>query len=195
MLSVQCLCLLSSALLIGVSHFTLVLLFYLFVNKMNSIEINRLHFHHINLFFPQVCGQMCWRLLVSQRSLLTGQSSACHQISSLDWFIVTATAHVLTAQKQILSKSILEQFLLCQLMRHTLNIFSLYSFFSSCMSGYINNTLSVAHLDDLNLRNEFSASQMITTSGLNVTSCRFVILISFLFLYKIGTGRKSFLWI
>ncbi|XP_034060578.1 anoctamin-9 isoform X1 [Gymnodraco acuticeps] len=42
-----------------------------------------------------------------------------------------------------------------------------------CMSGYINNTLSVAHLDDLNLRNEFSASQMITTSGLNVTSCRY----------------------
>ncbi|XP_039664652.1 anoctamin-9 isoform X2 [Perca fluviatilis] len=42
-----------------------------------------------------------------------------------------------------------------------------------CMVGYINNTLSVARMDDQSIGNEFSGSQMITSSGLNVSSCRY----------------------
>lgn len=47
--------------------------------------------------------------------------------------------------------------------------------FSSCMAGYINNSLSIARMDDQNIHNEFSADQMVTHSGLNVSSCRFVL--------------------
>lgn len=47
---------------------------------------------------------MCWRLLGSWRSLQMGWSSVCLQTSSLDWCIATSTAHVPTAQQQILSE-------------------------------------------------------------------------------------------
>lgn len=50
----------------------------------------------------------------------------------------------------------------------------LYSF-SSCMVGYINNTLSIARIGDQNILNEFLAHQMVTADGLNVSSCRFVL--------------------
>ncbi|CAB1423421.1 unnamed protein product [Pleuronectes platessa] len=42
-----------------------------------------------------------------------------------------------------------------------------------CMAGYINNTLSIARMDDQITRNEFSAFQMTTHDGLNVTSCSY----------------------
>ena len=41
------------------------------------------------------------------------------------------------------------------------------------MVGYINNTLSIAHMADTDIRSEFLPEQMITPSGLNVSSCRF----------------------
>lgn len=47
-------------------------------------------------------------------------------------------------------------------------------FFLSCMAGYINNSLSIARMDDQNIHNEFSVHQMTTPSGLNVSYCRFV---------------------
>lgn len=43
------------------------------------------------------------------------------------------------------------------------------------MVGYINNTLSIARMDDQNLQNEFSFYQMSTPGGLNVSECRFVL--------------------
>ena len=43
------------------------------------------------------------------------------------------------------------------------------------MVGYINNTLSVAHMADPDIRNEFLLEQMITSSGLRVSSCRSVL--------------------
>lgn len=48
------------------------------------------------------------------------------------------------------------------------------------MVGYINNTLSIARISDENIRNDFSPDQMITSSGLNVSYCRFVL---FLFVF------------
>ncbi|KAJ3596907.1 hypothetical protein NHX12_003307 [Muraenolepis orangiensis] len=42
-----------------------------------------------------------------------------------------------------------------------------------CMVGYINNTLSIAHMTDQDIRNEFLPSQMITHSGVNVSSCSY----------------------
>ena len=50
------------------------------------------------------------------------------------------------------------------------------SFFLSCMAGYINNSLSIARMGDESILKEFSASQMVTASGLNVSQCRFVLL-------------------
>uniref|UniRef100_A0A3Q1ID33 Anoctamin n=1 Tax=Anabas testudineus TaxID=64144 RepID=A0A3Q1ID33_ANATE len=41
-----------------------------------------------------------------------------------------------------------------------------------CMAGYINNTLSIARMDD-NIKNEFSENQRRTPSGLNVTYCSY----------------------
>ncbi|XP_037624115.1 anoctamin-9 isoform X2 [Sebastes umbrosus] len=42
-----------------------------------------------------------------------------------------------------------------------------------CMAGYINNSLSIARMDDQNIINEFLPSQMITQDGMNVSSCRY----------------------
>lgn len=42
-----------------------------------------------------------------------------------------------------------------------------------CMAGYINNSLSIARIGDRDIRNEFSPDQMITSSGLNVSSCSY----------------------
>lgn len=42
----------------------------------------------------------------------------------------------------------------------------------SCMTGYINNTLSIARMGDHNILNEFSPNQMVTADGLNVSHCR-----------------------
>lgn len=42
----------------------------------------------------------------------------------------------------------------------------------SCMKGYINDTLSIAHITDLSVRKDFFPSQLITESGFNVTQCR-----------------------
>uniref|UniRef100_A0A3Q3KUL5 Anoctamin n=1 Tax=Mastacembelus armatus TaxID=205130 RepID=A0A3Q3KUL5_9TELE len=42
-----------------------------------------------------------------------------------------------------------------------------------CMAGYINNTLSIARIDDQNLHNEFTANQMKTPGGLNVSYCSY----------------------
>ncbi|XP_040017687.1 anoctamin-9 [Gasterosteus aculeatus] len=42
-----------------------------------------------------------------------------------------------------------------------------------CMAGYINNTLSTARMDDQNIGNEFSASQMVSPGGYNVSYCRY----------------------
>lgn len=58
------------------------------------------------------------------------------------------------------------------------SLLNTFFYFSSCMAGYINNSLSIARMDDQNLRNEFSANQMITPSGLNVSYCRFVFFIA-----------------
>lgn len=44
------------------------------------------------------------------------------------------------------------------------------------MAGYINNTLSIAKMDDWIIRKEFASEQMVTPSGLNVSYCRFVLL-------------------
>uniref|UniRef100_A0A3B4A932 Anoctamin n=1 Tax=Periophthalmus magnuspinnatus TaxID=409849 RepID=A0A3B4A932_9GOBI len=41
----------------------------------------------------------------------------------------------------------------------------------TCMEGYINNTLSIAYVNDQNIHNEFSASQMETPSGMNASYC------------------------
>lgn len=40
------------------------------------------------------------------------------------------------------------------------------------MTGYINNSLSVARMGDHNILNEFSPNQMVTAGGLNVSHCR-----------------------
>lgn len=45
-------------------------------------------------------------------------------------------------------------------------------FLLSCMTGYINNTLSIARMGDQNILNEFSPHQMVTVGGLNVSHCR-----------------------
>lgn len=58
------------------------------------------------------------------------------------------------------------------------------------MVGYINNTLSIARLDDQNIDNEFAADQMMTASGLNVSYCRFVLFES----YLSSTDEETFLW-
>ncbi|XP_024274866.1 anoctamin-9 [Oncorhynchus tshawytscha] len=42
-----------------------------------------------------------------------------------------------------------------------------------CMKGYINDTLSTAHITDLSVRNDFFPSQLITESGFNVTQCSY----------------------
>nr|XP_061812905.1 anoctamin-9-like [Nerophis lumbriciformis] len=42
-----------------------------------------------------------------------------------------------------------------------------------CMVGYINNTLSIATVDNLEIRKEFSPHQMVTPNGMNVTSCSY----------------------
>lgn len=47
------------------------------------------------------------------------------------------------------------------------------------MTGYINNSLSIARMGDLN---EFSPNQMVTAGGLNVSHCRFG-LMSSVFIY------------
>ncbi|XP_075996891.1 anoctamin-9 isoform X2 [Genypterus blacodes] len=44
---------------------------------------------------------------------------------------------------------------------------------TDCMVGYIQNTLSIARVNDLGISKEFSAEQMVTSSGLNVTSCSY----------------------
>lgn len=41
------------------------------------------------------------------------------------------------------------------------------------MTGYINNSLSIARMGDHNILNEFSPIQMVTAGGLNVSHCRF----------------------
>lgn len=48
------------------------------------------------------------------------------------------------------------------------------SFLFSCMAGYINNSLSIASLGDGKAK--ISPSQMVTSTGINVTSCRFAAL-------------------
>nr|XP_061825656.1 anoctamin-9-like isoform X3 [Nerophis lumbriciformis] len=42
-----------------------------------------------------------------------------------------------------------------------------------CMVGYINNTLSIAKMDNRDIREEFSPQQMVTPTGLNVSSCSY----------------------
>nr|XP_029495313.1 anoctamin-9-like [Oncorhynchus nerka] len=42
-----------------------------------------------------------------------------------------------------------------------------------CMKGYINDTLSTAHITDLSVRNDFFPRQLITESGFNVTQCSY----------------------
>ncbi|XP_029577097.1 anoctamin-9 [Salmo trutta] len=42
-----------------------------------------------------------------------------------------------------------------------------------CMKGYINDTLSIAHITDLSVRKDFFPSQLITESGFNVTQCSY----------------------
>nr|XP_057931108.1 anoctamin-9 isoform X2 [Doryrhamphus excisus] len=42
-----------------------------------------------------------------------------------------------------------------------------------CMVGYINNSLSVATMDKPEIRREFSPHQMVTPTGLNVSSCSY----------------------
>ncbi|XP_067090569.1 anoctamin-9 [Osmerus mordax] len=42
-----------------------------------------------------------------------------------------------------------------------------------CMAGYINNTLSIVHVDDQSIHSEFLPNQMMTHSGVNVTSCSY----------------------
>uniref|UniRef100_A0A8C6UVH5 Anoctamin n=1 Tax=Neogobius melanostomus TaxID=47308 RepID=A0A8C6UVH5_9GOBI len=44
---------------------------------------------------------------------------------------------------------------------------------TDCMVGYINNTLSLAYANDQDIHNEFSASQMVTPSGMNVSYCSY----------------------
>uniref|UniRef100_A0A673HPQ4 Anoctamin n=1 Tax=Sinocyclocheilus rhinocerous TaxID=307959 RepID=A0A673HPQ4_9TELE len=43
----------------------------------------------------------------------------------------------------------------------------------NCMVGYINNTLSVANISDGRVRGDFTNSQMVTYSGINVTHCSY----------------------
>lgn len=50
----------------------------------------------------------------------------------------------------------------------------IFFYFSSCMAGYINNTLSIARMD-YKIKNESTEEQMKTPSGLNVTYCRLVL--------------------
>ncbi|KAL0968813.1 hypothetical protein UPYG_G00272220 [Umbra pygmaea] len=42
-----------------------------------------------------------------------------------------------------------------------------------CMAGYINNTLSVAYMDDQNIYKDFLHEQMVTHSGQNVSYCSY----------------------
>ncbi|XP_041704580.1 anoctamin-9 [Coregonus clupeaformis] len=42
-----------------------------------------------------------------------------------------------------------------------------------CMSGYINNTLSILHMNDQRIYKEFSPDQMVTPSGQNVSHCSY----------------------
>ncbi|XP_051917124.1 anoctamin-9 isoform X1 [Hippocampus zosterae] len=42
-----------------------------------------------------------------------------------------------------------------------------------CMVGYINNTLSTASMDNLEIRKEFSSFQMVTPNGMNVSFCSY----------------------
>ncbi|XP_042571693.1 anoctamin-9-like isoform X2 [Cyprinus carpio] len=42
-----------------------------------------------------------------------------------------------------------------------------------CMVGYINNTLSIANVSDERVREDFTSSQMVTYSGINVTHCSY----------------------
>lgn len=44
---------------------------------------------------------------------------------------------------------------------------------ADCMVGYINNTLSLAYVNDQDIHNEFSASQMVTPGGMNVSYCSY----------------------
>lgn len=48
------------------------------------------------------------------------------------------------------------------------------------MAGYINNSLSIARMGDQSILKEFSPNQMVTASGLNVSQCRFVLLLAYL---------------
>lgn len=48
----------------------------------------------------------------------------------------------------------------------------LFSFCCSCMQGYINNTLSRAMIMHPAVSLDFSAEQMVTDRGFNVTQCR-----------------------
>uniref|UniRef100_A0A8C9R0F4 Anoctamin n=1 Tax=Scleropages formosus TaxID=113540 RepID=A0A8C9R0F4_SCLFO len=43
----------------------------------------------------------------------------------------------------------------------------------SCMTGYINNTLSTVRVNDEGVKNDFSANQLITHNGFNVTHCSY----------------------
>ncbi|XP_030646503.1 anoctamin-9 [Chanos chanos] len=42
-----------------------------------------------------------------------------------------------------------------------------------CMVGYINNTLSIARIDDENVRKDFQPTQLVTPDGVNVTHCSY----------------------
>ncbi|KAK7892122.1 hypothetical protein WMY93_024085 [Mugilogobius chulae] len=44
---------------------------------------------------------------------------------------------------------------------------------TDCMAGYINNTLSIAYMNDPDIHNEFSTKQMMTPSGMNVSYCSY----------------------
>ncbi|CAB1331828.1 unnamed protein product [Coregonus sp. 'balchen'] len=43
----------------------------------------------------------------------------------------------------------------------------------ACMSGYINNTLSILHMNDQRIYKEFSPDQMVTPGGQNVSYCSY----------------------
>ncbi|XP_062845351.1 anoctamin-9 [Trichomycterus rosablanca] len=42
-----------------------------------------------------------------------------------------------------------------------------------CMSGYTDYTLTTAYMSDINVRQDFTPSQMVTSTGLNVTECSY----------------------
>uniref|UniRef100_A0AAV2L4K6 Anoctamin n=1 Tax=Knipowitschia caucasica TaxID=637954 RepID=A0AAV2L4K6_KNICA len=44
---------------------------------------------------------------------------------------------------------------------------------TDCMEGYINNTLSIAYVNDQDINKDFSAEQMVTPSGMNVSYCSY----------------------